>query len=207
LGAGERACTRSEVGPEEYQPVVVGIARFPARSLSLAVESWTRYGKASTVFTRILVTAVDGGRARRLPDVPNLLERENNLLPRTRIPPDRAGIAAAFAGSSARGRHGTIAVDPKPLFEISPVVYMQFMERSARDSLGGGVCWDRTRTIARKDFVRYRPRSGDRRDRFGGLFSAAHHLGEKAGGPAAKRPGCRTTSGGLVRRRIAWARI
>src|SRR5579862_7395052 len=39
-----------------------------------------------------------------------------------------AGAAVSMAGSAAAAGPGAVVIDPKPLFEISPRLYMQFME-------------------------------------------------------------------------------
>src|SRR4051812_22496804 len=54
----------------------------------------------------------------------------------------RAGIAAASQVVVRAADVGAIAVDPKPLFEISPWLYMQFMEPLGATDSSVEACWD-----------------------------------------------------------------
>jgi alpha-L-arabinofuranosidase len=81
----------------------------------------------------------------------------------------------------------TIAVDPKPLFEISPWLYMQFMEPLGATDSSVEACWDYDADDWRKDFVDVVRDLAPGAIRFGGLFSRYYRWREGVG-PAAKRP-------------------
>ena len=59
---------------------------------------------------------------------------------------------AAAAAASAQGS-ATIAIDPKPLFDISPLLYMQFMEPLGVTDSSVEASWDYDSDDWRKDFV------------------------------------------------------
>src|SRR5262245_10976144 len=68
-------------------------------------------------------------------------------------------VAGALRGASARplGAHSqaesTILVDPKPLFELSPYLYMQFMEPLGATDGSVEAAWDHARDQWREDVV------------------------------------------------------
>lgn len=80
-----------------------------------------------------------------------------------------------------------IVVDPKPLFEISPWLYMQFMEPLGATDSSVEACWDYDADDWRKDFVDIVRDLAPDAIRFGGLFSRYYKWREGIG-PAAKRP-------------------
>src|SRR3954451_15390222 len=98
---------------------------------------------------------------------------------------------AAMAQASLRAAGpNTIAIDPKPLFDISPYLYMQFMEPLGATDSSVEACWDYDADDWRKDFVDIVRDLAPGAMRFGGLFSRYYHWREGVG-PAARRPAMR----------------
>jgi alpha-L-arabinofuranosidase len=92
-------------------------------------------------------------------------------------------VAAASSG-------GGVLIDPTPLFEISPHLYMQFMEPLGVTDSSVEAAWDYNRDDWRKDFVEVTAELGPGMLRFGGLFSRYYKWREGVG-PPAKRPSMR----------------
>lgn len=94
----------------------------------------------------------------------------------------------AQAQSAAAGSSGdAILIDPKPLFEISPHLTMQFMEPLGVTDSSVEASWDYNRDDWRKDFVETTKDLAPGMLRFGGLFSRYYKWREGVG-PASKRP-------------------
>ena len=87
----------------------------------------------------------------------------------------------------ARESGGAIIVDPKPLFDISPHLYMQFMEPLGVTDSSVEASWDWSRDDWRKDFIDATADLAPGMMRFGGLLSRYYKWREGVG-PAAKRP-------------------
>jgi len=82
---------------------------------------------------------------------------------------------------------GAVVIDPQPLFDISPHLYMQFMEPLGVTDSSVEAAWDYNRDDWRKDFVETTADLAPGMMRFGGLFSRYYKWREGVG-PAAKRP-------------------
>lgn len=108
-----------------------------------------------------------------------------------------AGIASAGAlvGACAPAwvqnrRHsaGSILVDPKPLFELSPYLYMQFMEPLGATDGSVEAAWDHLVDQWRDDVVEITRELGPSMIRWGGIFSDFYRwregIGPRAGRPA-----------------------
>jgi alpha-N-arabinofuranosidase len=100
----------------------------------------------------------------------------------------RREFTTASLSSSADAN--AIVVDPKPLFEISPWLYMQFMEPLGATDSSVEACWDYDADDWREDFVDAVRELAPGAIRFGGLFSRYYKWREGTG-PAAKRPSMR----------------
>ena len=87
---------------------------------------------------------------------------------------------AATSGSQLR-------IDPKPLFEISPHLYMQFMEPLGVTDSSVEAAWDYNTDNWRKDFVEITKDLAPGMLRYGGLLSRYYKWREGIG-PAQKRP-------------------
>src|SRR6267154_23872 len=81
---------------------------------------------------------------------------------------------------------GAIVIDPAPLFDISPHLYMQFMEPLGATDSSVEAAWDYNRDDWRKDFVETTADLAPGMLRFGGLFSRYYKWREGVG-PASKR--------------------
>src|SRR3954464_11679466 len=99
----------------------------------------------------------------------------------------QAGVAAAAQSAIQAAGENTIQVDPKPLFDISPWLYMQFMEPLGTTDSSVEASWDYDADDWRKDFVDVTRDLAPGAMRFGGLFSRYYKWREGVG-PAAKRP-------------------
>jgi len=101
-------------------------------------------------------------------------------------------VAAARALAQNQAAEATqaasaIVIEPKPLFEISPLLYMQFMEPLGVTDSSVEAAWDYNRDDWRKDFVETTKDLAPGAMRFGGLFSRYYKWREGVG-PAERRP-------------------
>ena len=94
---------------------------------------------------------------------------------------------AQAQADAALSSGAAVVIDPKPLFEISPHLYMQFMEPLGATDSSVEAAWDYTRDDWRRDFVETTRDLAPGMLRFGGLFSRYYRWREGVG-PAAKRP-------------------
>src|SRR5437660_11459901 len=90
---------------------------------------------------------------------------------------DAQAQEAASSGSA-------VVIDPAPLFDISPHLYMQFMEPLGVTDPSVEAAWDYNRDDWRKDFVETTAGLAPGMLRFGGLFSRYYKWREGAGPPA-----------------------
>ncbi len=96
--------------------------------------------------------------------------------------------AAALHPSAVQSAEATaIVVDPKPLFPISPLLYMQFMEPLGTTDSSCEAAWDYSTDAWRKDFVEVVKDLAPGAMRFGGNFSRYYKWREGVGDPR-KRP-------------------
>ena len=95
-------------------------------------------------------------------------------------------LAQAQAAEAGQG-DGAIVVDPKPLFDISPYLYMQFMEPLGVTDPSVEAAWDYNRDDWRRDFVETTKDLAPGVIRYGGLFSRYYKWREGVG-QAEKRP-------------------
>jgi alpha-L-arabinofuranosidase len=102
----------------------------------------------------------------------------------------QAGIAAAAQASLAAAGESTVVVNPRPLFDISPWLYMQFMEPLGATDSSVEASWDYDKDDWRKDFVDVVKDLAPGAMRFGGLFSR-HYKWREGVGPVARRPSIR----------------
>ena len=96
--------------------------------------------------------------------------------------------ALALAQSAAaQEKPSSILVDPKPLFDISPYLYMQFMEPLGATDNSMEAAWSYDRDDWRTDFVDITKDLAPPMMRFGGLLSRYYKWREGVG-PARERP-------------------
>lgn len=100
-------------------------------------------------------------------------------------PRGRALAAEQAAGAAASG--GAVFIDPTPRFEISPLLYMQFMEPLGVTDPSVEAAWDYERDDWRADFVETTRDLAPGMLRFGGLMSRYYKWREGVG-PPDKRP-------------------
>jgi len=98
--------------------------------------------------------------------------------------------AVPMAATVQAASPNAIVVDPAPLFDISPWLYMQFMEPLGATDSSVEAAWDYDRDDWRKDFVDVVRDLAPDVVRYGGLYSR-HYKWREGIGPAAKRPSTR----------------
>ncbi len=103
-----------------------------------------------------------------------------------------AALAATAAAAPLAGAAGEnlIRIDPAPLFDISPLLYMQFMEPLGITDGSVEAAWDYETDDWRADFIDVVRDLAPDTMRFGGLFSRYYRWREGVG-PAAQRPSMR----------------
>jgi alpha-L-arabinofuranosidase len=99
----------------------------------------------------------------------------------------KRSMAAAAAQSAVAAGANAIVVDPKPLFDISPLLYMQFMEPLGVTDSSVEAVWNYETDDWRADFIDVVRDLAPDVMRFGGLFSRYYHWREGVG-PVAQRP-------------------
>lgn len=100
---------------------------------------------------------------------------------------DRLKAIAQTQAQDAETSGAALVLDPKPLFEISPYLYMQFMEPLGITDSSVEAAWDYNRDDWRTDFVETTRSLAPGMIRFGGLYSRYYKWREGIG-PAATRP-------------------
>lgn len=98
--------------------------------------------------------------------------------------------SAAAAQAAQQAAEGNLVVDPAPLFDISPWLYMQFMEPLGATDSTVEAAWDYDKDDWRLDFVEATRDLAPDVVRFGGLYSR-HYKWREGVGPADKRPAIR----------------
>ncbi len=98
--------------------------------------------------------------------------------------------AALVALPAAAQSPSALIVDPNPRFDISPWLYMQFMEPLGVTDSSVEAAWDYDKDDWRKDFIDTVKDLAPGAMRFGGLFSR-HYKWREGIGPAARRPAMR----------------
>jgi alpha-L-arabinofuranosidase len=99
----------------------------------------------------------------------------------------RAATLAAVPAAAAAQSPSALAIDPQPKFDISPWLYMQFMEPLGVTDSSVEASWDYDRDDWRKDFVDTTKDLAPGAMRFGGLFSR-HYKWREGVGPVNQRP-------------------
>ena len=95
-------------------------------------------------------------------------------------------MLAASALPAAASRVPYILIDPAPQFEISPFLYMQFMEPLGVTDASVAAAWDYERDDWRRDFIDLVRDLAPGAVRFGGLFSRYYRWREGVGPPASR---------------------
>jgi alpha-N-arabinofuranosidase len=114
------------------------------------------------------------------------------------------GCSSAAAGTTlfAQGGARTIVIDPKPLFEISSYLYMQFMEPLGTTDSSVEAAWDYDADDWRKDLVETVKDLSPGCIRWGGIYTRYYKWREGVG-PVKSRPSHRNyTWGGKETNRV-----
>ncbi len=98
-----------------------------------------------------------------------------------------AGLAAAGPLGVAAQAPGSISIDAEPLFELSPHLYMQFMEPLGATDGSVEAAWDHLRDEWRDDVVEITRQLGPTMMRWGGIFADFYRWREGVG-PRTARP-------------------
>jgi alpha-L-arabinofuranosidase len=109
------------------------------------------------------------------------------------------GSLAVPATSSleARAQGDSLSVDPKPLFELSPYLYMQFMEPLGATDGSVEAAWDHLRDQWREDVVAATRALAPTMMRWGGIFADFYRWREGVGPRAARPPMLNLLWGGI----------
>jgi len=99
----------------------------------------------------------------------------------------REFLKQTSALAAAAGTESAVVIDPKPLFDISPLLYMQFMEPLGTTDASVEAAWNYDMDDWRQDFIDVVSDLAPDVMRFGGLYSRYYHWREGIG-PAASRP-------------------
>lgn len=110
--------------------------------------------------------------------------------------------AATTVALSGAAETNAIVVDPKPLFELSPWLYMQFMEPLGATDSAVEASWDYDADDWRKDFVEAARDLAPGAIRFGGLFSRYYKWREGIGAPEKRPPMRNFVWGGMETNRV-----
>src|SRR6186713_2875221 len=114
--------------------------------------------------------------------------------------------APATASLEARSQAGSsIRVDPKPLFELSPYLYMQFMEPLGATDGSVEAAWDHSRDQWREDVVAVTKALAPTMMRWGGIFADFYRWREGVGPRAARPPMLNLLWGGIESNQIGTA--
>jgi alpha-L-arabinofuranosidase len=114
-----------------------------------------------------------------------------------------AGIAAgAFCGgrpakNSPKPLGGALAIDPTPLFELSPYLFMQFMEPLGATDGSVEAAWDHLGNDWRGDVVAVTRELGPTMLRWGGIFSDFYRWKEGVGPRDGRHPMINVQWGGI----------
>jgi alpha-N-arabinofuranosidase len=95
-------------------------------------------------------------------------------------------VALSIPSAYAADAPNAILVDPKPRFELSPYLYMQFMEPLGTTDGSVAAAWDFGRDCWRQDVIDVTRRLAPTMMRWGGCFSS-YYRWKEAVGPRDKR--------------------
>lgn len=104
------------------------------------------------------------------------------------------GSAVASQASAPSLPSSKVVIDPRPLFEISPYLYMQFMEPLGVTDASVEAAWNYDSDDWREDLLEVVKELSPEVVRFGGLFSRYYRWREGWGRSSRGRP-CATTCG------------
>jgi hypothetical protein len=118
---------------------------------------------------------------------PNMAATRRELLAGWPAMTGAPGTAVDGAAAATVAPPGPVRIDPTPLFPISPLLHMQFMEPLGTTDTGVEAAWDHDADDWRPDFVETVRDLAPKAIRWGGLMSRYYKWREGVG-PAAARP-------------------
>jgi alpha-N-arabinofuranosidase len=113
-----------------------------------------------------------------------------------------AAILAETSRATGSPASATLNISPKPLFELSPYLYMQFMEPLGTTDGSVEASWDHLQQRWRPDLITATRELAPTMMRWGGLFSGYYHWREGVGPRAARRPMHNLMWGGMESNQI-----
>ena len=116
-----------------------------------------------------------------------------------------AMIPTVAAAASAQTSSQTLEVDPEPVFELSPWLYMQFMEPLGVTDSSVEASWDHARQDWRRDLVEVTSELAPGMLRWGGLFSGYYRWREGVGPRDKRKPMLNLVWGGLESNQVGTA--
>ncbi len=113
--------------------------------------------------------------------------------------------ARVVGGAKLSDRVPTLKIDPKPLFDLSPWLYMQFMEPLGATDSSVEASWDHLHNRWRADLIEVAKELAPGMMRWGGLFSAYYRWREAVGPRAARKPIQNLNWGGVETNQVGTA--
>ncbi len=111
------------------------------------------------------------------------------------------GAAASGLGSAraepAEDNEASLAVDPRPRFELSPYLYMQFMEPLGTTDGSVAAAWDFARDCWREDVIEVTRKLAPTLIRWGGCFVSYYRWKEAVGPRDRRKPSLNLLWGGI----------
>lgn len=111
----------------------------------------------------------------------------------------------ATAQEAAAGDAASIVIDPTPRHELSPYLYMQFMEPLGATEGSVEASWDHRRNRWRPDFVETTGQLGPTMMRWGGIFCDYYHWYEAVGPRNERKPVVNLLWGGTESNQVGTA--
>ncbi|MCC2671971.1 MAG: Intracellular exo-alpha-(1-_5)-L-arabinofuranosidase [Armatimonadetes bacterium] len=131
--------------------------------------------------------------------------------PRTRLSRREllaAGAATSLLPTAAVGQNdgpGLLKIDPEPRFELSPFLYMQFMEPLGTTDSSVEASWDHLERRWRPDLITATQELAPPMMRWGGLFCGYYRWREAVGPRAARKPMQNLAWGGVETNQVGTA--
>ncbi len=116
-----------------------------------------------------------------------------------------AAAPATAAQQAGRERGSTILIDPQPRFELSPYLYMQFMEPLGATDGSVEAAWNHLRDQWREDVVDVTRELAPPMLRWGGIFSDFYRWREGVGPRHLRRPMLNLLWGGIESNQVGTA--
>ena len=132
------------------------------------------------------------------------MERRN-FIKMTGLGSASIAISSPISVSVAQPEVATIQIDPKPVFELSPYLYMQFMEPLGTTDSSVEAAWDHKTDNWKDTIINVTKKLSPAMMRWGGNFSAYYKWKEGVGPRNNRRPLLNTDWGGIETNQIGTA--